>query len=110
MLRAALHGRLTDNSNKQPNLAPVADEESGFVGFPAISCGCIWNEGRPGDRDSLPDYLLHEAVGVVGREGGEGGASRHALLEAHQLGVGRKERWLVDVHHRDSDPRCGLQG
>ena len=56
----------------------------------------------------LPDALLHEAIGVLCREGGQRGLGHHSLLHSNQLGVGLEVGTLVDVDHSDGDGGRGL--
>lgn len=56
----------------------------------------------------LPDTLSHEAVGVLGSEGGEKRPGRQTLLQFDGLGVGAKFWTLVDVQDSYRDSCCGL--
>lgn len=57
---------------------------------------------------SLPDSLSHEAVWVLGSEGGQQRPGRQTLLQFDGLGVGAELWTLVDVQDSYRDGRCGL--
>lgn len=52
--------------------------------------------------------MSHEAVGVLGSEGGEQRPGRQTLLQFNGLGVGAELWTLVDVQDSYRDGCCGL--
>lgn len=56
----------------------------------------------------LPDSLSHEAVWVLGSEGGQQRPGRQTLLQFDGLGVGAEFWALVDVQDSYGDSCCGL--
>lgn len=94
------------------SLRMASEERTSLEAFSIVFlAGCkssLFSNAGEEQHLTLPDGLLHEAVRILGYEGGERRLGRHALVQPDESRVGVEVRALVDVDDTDRDGGGGL--